>query len=292
MPFLRKYNTLLVAGTTAIRVPMIKRGVVDFAIGADWTPAAGDVKILLDNAAAANVTNLPTAVATANTGAMWEFVLTAAELSGKQCEVVISDAATKAIEDQSFIVEMYGNASAMYAADLSLANLPANLVQILGTTLTETAGQIAAAFKKVFDVASATFTALSVNQTGDSYARIGAPASASLALDIAAIRLDTNTTVPNLIAALNNLSAAGAKAQMVAALATDTYAEPAQGAPSATATLAVKINMIYKFMINLKKQTATDLKVYNAAASVVDHKITSIADDGTTLTEPGVISGP
>lgn len=132
MPFLRKYNTLLVTGTTAIRIPIIKRAVVDFAVGADWTPAAGDVKIFVDGAAVANVTNLPTAIASGNT-AQWEFVLTAAELSCKQALVMIADAATKAVEDQSFIVETYGNASAMYQADLSLPNLPANVTQLLGT---------------------------------------------------------------------------------------------------------------------------------------------------------------
>jgi len=132
MPFMRKYNTLLVTGTTAIRIPIIKRAVVDYALGADWTPAAGDVKVFVDAAAVANITNLPTAIASGN-GAFWEFVLTAAELSCKQLLVVVADAATKAIEDQAFIVETYGNASAMYAADLSLANLPANVTQLLGT---------------------------------------------------------------------------------------------------------------------------------------------------------------
>lgn len=130
--FLRKYNTLLVAGTTGIRIPIIKRAVVDFAVGADWTPAAGDVKIAIDAAAPANVTNLPTATASGN-GAYWEFILTAAELSAKQVIVTVVDAATKAVEDTAFLVELYGNASAMYAADLSLANLPANVTQILGT---------------------------------------------------------------------------------------------------------------------------------------------------------------
>lgn len=132
MPFMRKYNTLLVTGTTSIRIPIIKRAVVDFALGADWTPAAGDVKVFVDAAAAANITNLPTAIASGN-GAFWEFIITAAELTCKQLLVVVADAATKAIEDQSFIVETYGNASAMYAADLSLANLPANVTQLLGT---------------------------------------------------------------------------------------------------------------------------------------------------------------
>ncbi len=118
MPYLRKYNTLLVAGTTAIRIPIIKRAVVDFAVGADWTPAAGDVKIAIDNTAPANVTNLPTATASGN-GAFWEFVLTAAELTSKQSVVTIVDSATKAIEDQSFTVETFGNASAMYQVDFS-----------------------------------------------------------------------------------------------------------------------------------------------------------------------------
>lgn len=172
MPFLRKYNTLLVAGTTAIRIPIIKRAVVDFAVGADWTPAAGDVKVLVDNAAAANITNLPTAIASGNT-AVWEFVITAAELTCKQLVVTISDSATKAIEDQSFIVETFGNASAMYVADVSLANFPANVTQLLGTawltptvagtpdvnTKTLTAGAIGAAAIADGALDAPTFTA-------------------------------------------------------------------------------------------------------------------------------------
>lgn len=261
--FLRKYNTLTVTGTTAIRVPMIKRAVVDFAVGADWTPASGDCKIAIDGAAAANVTNLPTAVAMGNT-AYWEFILTAAELTCKSSIVTVADSATKAVEDQAFVVETFGNASAMYQADLSAANLPANvtqllgtawltpgvagtpdvnakqlggtaqtgrdvgasvllsagsgagqldftsgvvkanLAQILGTALTETAGQIAAAFKQFFNIATpaatmdhgilvdtvTTYTG-NTKQTGDGFARLGAPAGASIAADIAAAKVDT-----------------------------------------------------------------------------------------------------
>jgi hypothetical protein len=135
MPFLRKYAVLTVTGTTAIRIPMVKRAVVDFAVSADWTPAAGDVKIAVDGAAPTNVANLPTAVASGN-GAYWEFILTAAELTCKQAIVTVVDSATKAVEDQAFLVETYGNASAMYQADLSAANLPANAVQVNGTAQT------------------------------------------------------------------------------------------------------------------------------------------------------------
>lgn len=63
----------------------------------------------------------------------------------------------------------------------------ANLVQILATLLTETVtGYLAAAFKKLFDVAAPVLTSGSVNQTGDNYARLGAPAGVSISADIAA----------------------------------------------------------------------------------------------------------
>ncbi len=53
----------------------------------------------------------------------------------------------------------------------------------IGTTLTETStGYISAAFKHMFDVVSAAFTASSVNQTGDNYARIGAAGAGLTAL--------------------------------------------------------------------------------------------------------------
>lgn len=187
MIFLRKYATLTVTGTTAIRIPITKRGVVDWAVGADWTPAAGDVKVSIDGASPANVTNLPTAVASGNT-AYWEFIPTAAEVTCKQAIYTISDAATKAIEDDGFIIETFGHASAMYPADMSASALPANITQAMGTALTEGAsGRMAAALSAFLNVASPVFTVASVNQTGDNYSRLGAPAGASIEADIAAI---------------------------------------------------------------------------------------------------------
>ena len=46
----------------------------------------------------------------------------------------------------------------------------ANLTQILGTALTETAGYLAAGFNKFFNIASPSLTVAGINQTGDSYA--------------------------------------------------------------------------------------------------------------------------
>lgn len=93
------------------------------------------------------------------------------------------------------------------------------------------------------------------------------------------------------IAALNNLSAAQVNAEVVDALATDTYAEPGQGAPAATTSLAAKINYLYKNWRNRKTQTATTWSLYADDATTVDQKST-VADDGTTASKTEVATGP
>lgn len=98
--------------------PIVKKGVVDFAVGADWTPAAGDVKISIDGGAAANVTNLPSAIVMGNT-ALWDYSLTAAELTGKKIRITVADSATKAVEDTAFEIDTYGSTSGQHAVDLT-----------------------------------------------------------------------------------------------------------------------------------------------------------------------------
>jgi hypothetical protein len=91
--------------------------------------------------------------------------------------------------------------------DFTSGVVKANLAQILGTALTETAGLLAGGFKKFFNIASPvstmdvlarvtltdTVTTYTGNtpQTGDSFARLGAPAGASHAVDTAAVKTDT-----------------------------------------------------------------------------------------------------
>jgi hypothetical protein len=111
--FISKYGVAV-----HVYIPMIKRGVVDFAVSADWTPAAGDVKISKDGGAAANVTNLPTAITMGNT-AMWDFSITATEMQAAKVMVTIADSATKAVEDSMFIIWTHGNASGQYQVDFA-----------------------------------------------------------------------------------------------------------------------------------------------------------------------------
>jgi hypothetical protein len=117
MMILAKYNT-----ATDLYIPMVKRGVLDLAVSADWTPATGDVKLSKDGGADANIGTLPTAPA--STTGKWKFVFTGSELSCKILMVTVIDSATKAVEDQAFIVHTYGHASAMYPT------LPADVLAI------------------------------------------------------------------------------------------------------------------------------------------------------------------
>jgi len=82
----------------------------------------------------------------------------------------------------------------------------ANLVGIIATALTESsAGYLAAAFKKFFNLATPTSTMNEITlvdtvttytgntpQTGDAFARLGAPAGASIAADLAEIESETD----------------------------------------------------------------------------------------------------
>lgn len=94
-----------------------------------------------------------------------------------------------------------------------------------------------------------------------------------------------------LIAALNDLSAAEVNAEVVDALATDTYAEPGQGAPAATATLAAKINYLYKAWRNKKDNDGTTTNLYADDATTVDQKQTT-SSSGGTVTKGEWASGP
>lgn len=133
MSFFRKYNA---AGK--VRIPLMKAGTTNHAVGADWTPVAGDVKVIKDGGAAANIGTLPTAIAAGNS-AVWEFVFTGTELSAAEVNVIIADSVTKAVEDDGFTIETYGNASAQFVADFSVAAMAALQPTTAGRTLDVTA---------------------------------------------------------------------------------------------------------------------------------------------------------
>jgi hypothetical protein len=109
-----------------------------------------------------------------------------------------------------------------------------------------------------------------------------AAALATVDTVVDAILVDTDTTIPGLIAALNDLSAAAVNAEVVDALATDTYAEPT-GVPGATVALATKIGYLYMALRNQVTVTATKKTFFDDGGAAEWEK--DLSDDSTTYTE-------
>ena len=126
---------------------------------------------------------------TNNDAGMMQIELSAANLNryGKMV-LIITDAANHVP-----VFEYINVVSAQYwDAKYGTGNFSSDVKAILGTVLTETAGQISAGFKKFFNVATPIMTMESVNQTGDAYSRLGSPAGASVSADVAAVKTDTS----------------------------------------------------------------------------------------------------
>lgn len=208
MVFERKYAT----GTGAdIIIPIIKAGVNDFAVSADWTPAAGDVKISKDGGAAANIGTLPTFI----TDIGWKFVFTNAELTAARINVNVVDSATKAIEDQHIIIETYGHASAQHAFDRNVATPGVEISSIDGAVQADLIDDIWDE-PKAGHASAGSFGEEVQNHALSSEIPAAAPSAAAIrsemdsnSTQLAAIVADTNELqsddVPGLIAALDTL---------------------------------------------------------------------------------------
>lgn len=115
-PYNRKYAQTL-SGGYLLYFPVDKIG-GGFALNADWTPIAGDVKVMIDGAASANVGTLPTATAI-GAQAYWALILTGAEVTGKSTLVSIQGTG---IRPMMLLVETFGDDLAMYPADIGAVN--------------------------------------------------------------------------------------------------------------------------------------------------------------------------
>ena len=118
MIYTRRYGTATGAGAH-IPLPLVKAGATQFATGADWTPATGDVKVSKDGAAPADAASLPTYVGAAGKRGFWLFPLSASELTCKSLVLTINAAA---VEDNGAVIETVGHPSAMYPSDPTADN--------------------------------------------------------------------------------------------------------------------------------------------------------------------------
>lgn len=93
------------------------------------------------------------------------------------------------------------------------------------------------------------------------------------------------------LGALDTQAKADVNAEVVDALNVDTYAEPGQANPAATATLAAKVNYIYKSWRNKKTNDGATTKLFADDASTVDQKQTTSESAGT-VTKGEWATGP
>lgn len=217
MELLRKYGV-----GVSFEAPMIKRNVVDFAVGADWTPAAGDVKVIKDGGSPTNIGTLPTAVASGN-GATWLWTLSATEMQAARVAIVVVDAATKAVEDNELNLLTFGNASAYFVSDLAAAALASDVTKWNGTALAtpDTAGYPKVTIKDgtgVGELDTASGVVLAKDHSGANLATASALATVQADTD------DLQTRVPAALVGGRMDASVGAMAAAVltaAAIATD-----------------------------------------------------------------------
>lgn len=246
---------------------------------ANPTLATGDVKVAIDDGAPANLATLP--VVDADYTKRVKVALSSAEMNGDNITVIFSDASGAEWCDLTVNLQTVTNQFDDLATSTALATAQTDL-----DTLTGSDG-----------------ATLATSQPN--YAPATAAALATAQADLDAILEDTDITIPALIAALNDLSeadiraavglasanldtqidalptAAEINAEIVDALATDTYAEPSS-VPAATATLAAKIGWLYLLARNRITQTATTGTVY-ADDGTTDVAESSVSDDGSTF---------
>jgi hypothetical protein len=264
------------ASGTHIGLPMVKAGSQDFAVGADWVPATGDVKLSIDGAAQANITTLPS-----YSNGQWLFQLTAGETTGKSIRVVVVDSATKAVEDQFFVIETFGNASAQYTVDWTVAGgkLPATVAAGDIATDAITAAALAASAVTEIQAGLSTLDAAGVRTavglaSANLDAQLGAIAGfidTEIALLLSRLGVPTNASVAADVAAALTAILAKLPAALVAGRMDSSIGAYASGQDPAT--------VLYdSFLVN----TITFRVAFRAMAATLVGKDTKAADGSTS----------
>jgi hypothetical protein len=161
-------------------------------------------------------------------------------------------------------------------------------------------------------------------QTGDSFARLGAPAGVSVSADIADLPTVAEFNARTLVAAsyfdpaadtvanvttvatctantdmrgtdnaalASVVTMAAINAEVLDVLNTDTFALPGQIAPPLAPTIVNAITWLYKTLRNRKDQNANLWQLYADDETTVDAKAT-VSDDGTTAVKQEIVTGP
>jgi len=110
-----------------------------------------------------------------------------------------------------------------------------------------------------------------------------------LKTDVDAILADTGTDGV-VVASHTTAAKAEINAEVLDVLNTDTFAEPGQGSPAATASLVAKLGYLYKAWRNRSTQTSSEYALYADDAITKDQEA-AVSDNGTTYDRGEVTTG-
>jgi hypothetical protein len=247
-----------------------------------------------------------TAAILVDTGTTLDGRIPAALVSGRMdCSVGamaanVMTAAAAAADLTTELQSGLATAAALDAVDNFLDTEIAAIISTLGTPAGASISADIAAIEAQTDdigVAGAGLTAVPWNAAWD--AEVQSEVADALDADIPAVPTagsindvlnDLDARLPG-SGTLSILSAAAVNAEVVDALATDTYAEPGQGTPAATATLATKIGYLYKAWRNKKDNDGTTTNLYADDATTVDQK-QATSEAAGTVTKGEWATGP
>lgn len=275
------------------------------------TSAAGlDSEGSKDAGTFADVTAEATEIATAS--GMYYLDLTATEMNADTVAIIVKTTTTGAKTTPIVLypaesTDIPVNVTAIGGVAQSATDLkdfadtgydPANhksqsdLIYIHGTALTETDGQLAAAFKKLFDVATPLLMASDDIPTVTEFnARTLPSADYVVTSDtIAGVTTATNLTNAPTSGDLTTAMKTSVNDQVVDVMKTDTTAEMSQGAPPATPTFEDMVAYIYFKLRNKGLTTATEDAMYADDGTTKIMKAT-LSDNGTTFEKSEYVSG-
>jgi hypothetical protein len=104
----------------------------------------------------------------------------------------------------------------------------------------------------------------------------------------------TGNHVGNVTGTIGSLAAQAktdVNTEVVDALSTDTYAEPGQATPPATASISAKVGFLHKMARNQVTNDGTTIRVYNSGGSTIDQKST-VSETAGTVTRGEFATGP
>ena len=171
----------------------------------------------------------------------------------------------------------------------STTNITAGTITtVTNLTNAPTAGDLTATMKTSVTTAATAATPTAAAVTGAVGSVTGAVGSVTGA--VGSVTGNVGGNVTGSVGSLAAQAKADVNAEVVDALATDTYAEPGQGTPAATATLATKISFLYKAWRNRHTQTASEYALYGDDAVTKDQEAV-VSDDATTFERGEVSTG-